>query len=267
MDNYYSTDPISLNISLHDEKYKLGNDLLGSISIPLCEELHLNLLEGNSSTAWYNIANKSPGYSKTPKLRISISYLLKSKLDEFRSENSSLIVNKSANDSQSSINCDNHNVFGINRGKCNILDCDCHLYQSETNQGGLCQNCGHWPTQHQNLSEPNDTKVEKSKSPEIEKKSSPKKKLVEQPEDDDKNINSHVPFSWEIDPSEITIGELIGSGTFAKVYKGTYRSQEVAIKTLKAKESDKIITEFNQEFKIMRFVLTFYNFLIFSFHF
>lgn len=58
---------------------------------------------------------------------------------------------------------------------------------------------------------------------------------------------------WEIDTRQLTIGEKVGSGSFGDLYKGTYFSQEVAIKFLKPERVNKeMLKEFSQEVYIMR---------------
>ncbi|XP_058185185.1 serine/threonine-protein kinase STY17-like isoform X2 [Rhododendron vialii] len=58
---------------------------------------------------------------------------------------------------------------------------------------------------------------------------------------------------WEIDASLLKFANKVGSGSFGDLYKGTYCSQEVAIKVLKADLLNKdMLTEFAQEVFIMR---------------
>ncbi|KAH7849294.1 hypothetical protein Vadar_015838 [Vaccinium darrowii] len=58
---------------------------------------------------------------------------------------------------------------------------------------------------------------------------------------------------WEIDASLLKFENKVGSGSFGDLYKGTYCSQEVAIKVLKPDLLHKdMLTEFAQEVFIMR---------------
>jgi serine/threonine protein kinase len=60
--------------------------------------------------------------------------------------------------------------------------------------------------------------------------------------------------SWgppEIDPSEITLEEKIGSGSFGKVYKGKCRQKPVAIKILQKQFDKKTIASFRREVEII----------------
>ncbi|XP_023766449.1 serine/threonine-protein kinase STY46 isoform X1 [Lactuca sativa] len=58
---------------------------------------------------------------------------------------------------------------------------------------------------------------------------------------------------WEIDPQFLTLDHKVASGSYGDLYKGTYRSQEVAIKMLKAERIDTDMQqEFAQEVYIMR---------------
>ncbi|CAG9462669.1 unnamed protein product [Pedinophyceae sp. YPF-701] len=58
---------------------------------------------------------------------------------------------------------------------------------------------------------------------------------------------------WELDPRELKLVSIIGSGSFGDLYKGTYCSQEVAVKILKDVHEDLAqYQEFLQEVYIMR---------------
>ncbi|KAL6546144.1 Serine/threonine-protein kinase sty46 [Orobanche gracilis] len=58
---------------------------------------------------------------------------------------------------------------------------------------------------------------------------------------------------WEIDPQFLKFESKVASGSYGDLYKGTYRSQEVAIKILKTERlNTELQTEFAQEVYIMR---------------
>ncbi|XP_059656422.1 serine/threonine-protein kinase STY8-like [Cornus florida] len=58
---------------------------------------------------------------------------------------------------------------------------------------------------------------------------------------------------WEIDASLLKFEQIVGSGSFGDLYKGTYCNQEVAIKVLKAEQvNENMLREFSQEVFIMR---------------
>ncbi|KAL0365710.1 UNVERIFIED_CONTAM: Serine/threonine-protein kinase STY46 [Sesamum angustifolium] len=60
---------------------------------------------------------------------------------------------------------------------------------------------------------------------------------------------------WEIDPQFLKFESKIASGSYGDLYKGTYCSQEVAIKILKTERlNTELQKEFAQEVYIMRFV-------------
>lgn len=61
--------------------------------------------------------------------------------------------------------------------------------------------------------------------------------------------------SWEIDATELKFVRLLGEGTSAKVFRGTYRNQDVAIKVLKGEADQKVLDEFKKEFDIMRYAM------------
>ncbi|KAJ1403892.1 Serine-threonine/tyrosine-protein kinase, catalytic domain [Sesbania bispinosa] len=58
---------------------------------------------------------------------------------------------------------------------------------------------------------------------------------------------------WEIDPNQLKYENKVGSGSFGDLYRGTYCSQDVAIKILKPERiSTDMLREFAQEVYIMR---------------
>ncbi|XVF59855.1 hypothetical protein PTKIN_Ptkin07bG0309200 [Pterospermum kingtungense] len=58
---------------------------------------------------------------------------------------------------------------------------------------------------------------------------------------------------WEIDSRQLKIENKIASGSFGDLYRGTYCSQEVAIKILKPERvTEEMLREFSQEVYIMR---------------
>ena len=57
---------------------------------------------------------------------------------------------------------------------------------------------------------------------------------------------------WNIDPSAIQLGELIGEGSFGKVYKAKYLGIDVAVK--KILESVEQAQEFEHEVAVLKYV-------------
>ncbi|KAF6253092.1 kinase-like domain-containing protein [Scenedesmus sp. NREL 46B-D3] len=58
--------------------------------------------------------------------------------------------------------------------------------------------------------------------------------------------------AWEIDPSEITLGQRIGIGSYGEVYKAMWRGTEVAVKRfLEQNLSPQLVQEFKDEVDIM----------------
>ncbi|MCI34296.1 putative serine/threonine-protein kinase, partial [Trifolium medium] len=57
---------------------------------------------------------------------------------------------------------------------------------------------------------------------------------------------------WEIDPSQLKYENKVGSGSFGDLFRGSYCSQDVAIKVLKPERiSTDMLKEFAQEVYIM----------------
>ncbi|MBA0832338.1 hypothetical protein Goarm_016738 [Gossypium armourianum] len=64
---------------------------------------------------------------------------------------------------------------------------------------------------------------------------------------------------WEIDARQLKIENRIASGSYADLYRGTYCSQEVAIKVLKPEQiTREMLREFSQEVYIMRRIFFIY---------
>ena len=260
-----------LKISLFEEGENLEapgkDDLLGSVTVSL-QDIQIDMSgEGNPNKAWYNIKRKPKraGYKLTPKLRVEVSYILKSKLEETAGQdvkglagddeevpavaaaNGAGAGGAGAGDSQ-------NGVFGIKRGKCKVDACDCDTYQPESARGGQCQNCGHWPAQHQNLGSDGGSDPGAQGSTNTASAATNTGSTDIHTSNESTGNQPMVSQSWEINSSELQIGKRLGEGTSAQVFRGTYRSQEVAIKILKDKAEAKVIEEFKKEFDIMRYV-------------
>ncbi|KAL0422948.1 UNVERIFIED_CONTAM: Serine/threonine-protein kinase STY46 [Sesamum latifolium] len=83
--------------------------------------------------------------------------------------------------------------------------------------------------------------------------------LSEQEQIETKHESNHLTIPndgtdvWEIDPQFLKFESKIASGSYGDLYKGTYRSQEVAIKILKTERlNTELQKEFAQEVYIMR---------------
>ena len=82
--------------------------------------------------------------------------------------------------------------------------CSCSEFRTQENhkEGGPCLNCGHYPVQHAEVSDPND-------------------------------YFSDLLKKWVIKHDQLTIGCLLGCGSFGDVYSATYCGSDFAVKVLK----------------------------------
>eukprot|EP01133_Synstelium_polycarpum_P005972 gene5972-6917_t len=168
-------------------------------------------------------------------------------------------------------------AFGIKRGSCRA-PCDCIAYKPEGDNGGACLNCGHYPAIHKNLgklgapAEPSNGDDGSSTAPSTPYTTpcapspiicgidsplpSPKKLALP---DLKSKVDSFI-FdpkllinfnNWAIDGDEIVFLNKLGEGTSAKVYKATWRNQEVAVKILKNTPEQQKLLDFLKELEIM----------------
>ena len=265
------------------------DDLLGSITLSLTD-LEIDMSgKGIPLKSWYILKRKPkrPTYKATPKLRVEVAYELKKNLTETLQDNSSAtetvkpkssLHNSSGSSSSASSSTPLSNsagnspsapagsIFGFKRGKCKSDGCDCTFYQPENERGGQCQNCGHWPAQHTNLGV--DEANTNSNGGGITNSSASNPSLSgsldeDEPETKPETVNDIqsrfattnviISHTWEVDATELKFTKRLGEGTSAKVFRGTYRGQDVAIKVLKDKAEAKVLEEFKKEFEIMRF--------------
>eukprot|EP01091_Cochliopodium_minus_P004113 TRINITY_DN1402_c0_g1_i1.p1 TRINITY_DN1402_c0_g1~~TRINITY_DN1402_c0_g1_i1.p1 ORF type:complete len:648 (+),score=184.50 TRINITY_DN1402_c0_g1_i1:149-2092(+) len=177
-------------------------------------------------------------------------------------------------------------AFGIMRGKCVDTGCDCDKYATTQNSdGGPCMNCGHYPAQHEKLgkvgestenitSQTSALTISNNDSSSLELKSSlsGSTDLKQKKESKDQSSHSETPtsnntndtteggftftglsFDWSIqDHNELIFEKQISEGTAAKVFKGKFRGQIVAIKVLKQQMDKNQLSDFQKEFNIYR---------------
>ena len=102
-------------------------------------------------------------------------------------------------------------------------------------------NCGHYPAKHEKLGR---------EQPKAEAKEDSLQEIASKFQAKQGHELSHT---WEIDANELRFTKRLGEGTSAKVFRGIYRSQDVAIKVLKEQVDSKELNEFMKEFAIMRY--------------
>lgn len=148
-------------------------------------------------------------------------------------------------------------AFGVQRGKCTAQDCDCHEYQAAGPTGGPCQNCGHYPAVHRKIGKAPPgadrmTMSDPSPAPHVVlEKSAPGQDEVKRLDTLLKSLGpADLQHSWSINSSELKLETLLGEGTSAKVFKGKYRGQEVAVKVLKESPDPVMMQDFAKEFQI-----------------
>ena len=65
----------------------------------------------------------------------------------------------------------------------------------------------------------------------------------------------YVITAYCVSISELTFGKIIGCGSFAKVYKGVWRENTVALKTLRLPGSDALQWPYPKEVEILKLVV------------
>ena len=165
-------------------------------------------------------------------------------------------------------------AFGWARGECKEPDCDCDQYQQESARGGPCQNCGHFPAKHAKLEKQAPEAPLTASSASVGGSSSSSSPSSASAADatvpdltDSASLSARAlaaAASWEIDATELKFVRLLGEGTSAKVFRGTYRNQDVAIKVLKGEADQKVLDEFKKEFDIMRYAMLSISILLFD---
>ena len=164
-------------------------------------------------------------------------------------------------------------AYGYVRGKCLTPDCGCEEYAGDSVLAGACFNCSHYPVKHESkgkVEDKQDPKESPQKPPvssSVESAPTPtptptpapleeiKKEAPEakgEPSLDDLGL-TNFNYDWRIkDANELTFEKELSEGAAAKVWRGKYRGQPVAIKVLK-RAMDKIqLSDFQKEFDIYR---------------
>jgi len=149
--------------------------------------------------------------------------------------------------------------MGVKRGPCQAENCShCPRYEAADDVGeggGPCSNCGHFPALHQHLGlDETEPGAEEEK---IFYDDPDPLGLLKEPGNSEtaEEIEARKQLQdlceWSIAGNEIRFLERLGSGRSAKVYKGLYRDQEVAIKVLKPILDRKELHNFKCELDIM----------------
>eukprot|EP00339_Tiarina_fusa_P001328 CAMPEP_0117012958 /NCGR_PEP_ID=MMETSP0472-20121206/10781_1 /TAXON_ID=693140 ORGANISM="Tiarina fusus, Strain LIS" /NCGR_SAMPLE_ID=MMETSP0472 /ASSEMBLY_ACC=CAM_ASM_000603 /LENGTH=537 /DNA_ID=CAMNT_0004716133 /DNA_START=102 /DNA_END=1712 /DNA_ORIENTATION=+ len=154
-------------------------------------------------------------------------------------------------------------AMGVKRGKCQEDACNnCPRYLAADDDGeggGPCMNCGHFPALHENLG-PDETEEGAAAIMEDEKifyEDPDPLGLLQEPGNSEttEEIEARKQLQdlceWSIAGNELRFLERLGSGRSAKVYKGLYKNQEVAIKVLKPILDPKELQNFKSELDIM----------------
>lgn len=150
-------------------------------------------------------------------------------------------------------------AMGVKRGPCQAENCShCPRYEAADDVGeggGPCSNCGHFPALHQNLgADETEPGAEEEK---IFYDDPDPLGLLKEPGNSEtaEEIEARKQLQdlceWSIAGNEIRFLERLGSGRSAKVYKGLYRDQVVAIKVLKPILDRKELHNFKCELDIM----------------
>jgi len=151
-------------------------------------------------------------------------------------------------------------AMGVKRGKCQEDNCkNCPRYEAadDGEGGGPCLNCGHFPALHENLGADNPEGGTILSDEKIFYEDPDPLGLLQEPGNTESNeeIEARKQLQdlceWSIAGNELRFLERLGSGRSAKVYKGLYKNQEVAIKVLKPILDRKELHNFKSELDIM----------------